>query len=63
MDNFFPRKNLLEKKSMAQKMGSKVVLEWTTFTQRNISLKKNQWFKRSGPKCWNGQLFPQEKSP
>jgi hypothetical protein len=45
MDNFSPRKNLLEKEPMAQKVGPKVVLEWTTFPQRKITLKKNQWLK------------------
>jgi hypothetical protein len=41
MDNFFPRINLFEKEPMAQKMGPKVVLEWTTFPQRKIFLKKS----------------------
>jgi hypothetical protein len=41
MDNFSPRKNLLEKEPMAQKMRPKVVPEWTTFPQGKISLKKN----------------------
>jgi hypothetical protein len=50
MDNFSPRKNLLEKEPMAQKMGPKVMPEWTTFSQGKISLKKNQWLKRWGPK-------------
>jgi hypothetical protein len=40
MDNFSPRKNLLEKEPMAQKMGPKVVLEWTTFPQRKKYWKK-----------------------
>jgi hypothetical protein len=62
MDNFSPKENLFEKEPMAQKIGPKV-LEWTTSPQRKISLKKNQWLKRLGPKCWNGQLFPKEKKP
>jgi hypothetical protein len=41
MDNFSPRKNLLEKEPMAQKMRSTVVPKWTTFPQGKISLKKN----------------------
>jgi hypothetical protein len=36
--------------NVAQKMGPKVVLEWTTFPQGKISLKNNQWLKRWGPK-------------
>jgi hypothetical protein len=32
MDNFSPKKNLIEKELMAQKIGPKV-LEWTTFPQ------------------------------
>jgi hypothetical protein len=43
MDKFSPRKSLLEKEPMAQKMGPKVVPEWTSFPQRKVSLKKNQW--------------------
>jgi len=50
MNNFPPRKNLLEKEPMAQKIKPNV-LEWITFPQGNISLKKNQWLKRLGPKC------------
>jgi len=49
MDNFSPR-NLLEKEPMAQKMRPKVVPKWTTFPQGKISLKKNQWLERWGPK-------------
>jgi hypothetical protein len=41
MDNFSPKKNLLEKEPMAQKIGPKVP-EWITFPQGQISLKKNQ---------------------
>jgi hypothetical protein len=36
--------------NVAQKMGSKVVPEWTSFPQGRISLKKNQCLKRWGPK-------------
>jgi hypothetical protein len=41
MDNFSPRKNLLEKEPMAQKMRPTLVPKWTTFPQGKISLKKN----------------------
>jgi hypothetical protein len=54
MDNFSPKEESPWKKPMVQKMGPKVVPKWTTFAQRKIPLKKNQWLKRAGPKCRNG---------
>jgi hypothetical protein len=39
MDNFSPKKNLLEKEPMAQKIGPKAP-EWITFPQGKISLKR-----------------------
>jgi hypothetical protein len=36
--------------NVAQKIGPKVVPEWTTFSQGKVSLKKNQWLKRWSPK-------------
>jgi hypothetical protein len=53
MDKISPRKNLLEREPMAQKIKPKVP-EWITFPQGKISLKENQWLKRSSPKYRNG---------
>jgi hypothetical protein len=36
--------------NVAKKIGPKVVPEWTIFPQGKVSLKKNQWLKRWGPK-------------